>query len=114
MYFYGFTFDSNDDFHQKVVGPTWYSKKTNVEPDNGIALRKLENITGMKMTLVEVYTDDNLDLPDVDILFMLVIVSRSDLENIQKAGGFKGVEPKWLMSIWMNEDLKEMPDPELV
>ncbi|KAF8872610.1 hypothetical protein CPB84DRAFT_1829746 [Gymnopilus junonius] len=127
MYFYGFTFDSNDDFYQRVVDPAWYSKKGTEEPDTGIALRKLENITGVKMTLVEVYTDDDLTSPDTDILFMLAVasvskehpetsmqVTRSQLANIKKEGGFEGVEPKWLMSIWTNEELKKMPYPELV
>ncbi|KAF8881056.1 hypothetical protein CPB84DRAFT_1965683 [Gymnopilus junonius] len=121
MYFYGFTYESNVDLYRRIVDPSWDAASTAV-PRATIARRELEKIIGVKMSLVEVYTDG--DPPNA--LSMLAVasatkekpessrqVTKGQLMNIKNAGGFKG-EARWLRSIWVIEDLQQMSNSDLV
>ncbi|KAF8881048.1 hypothetical protein CPB84DRAFT_1792133 [Gymnopilus junonius] len=103
MYFYGFTFSSKVDFLKEHMDTDWKPPHPGAIPNLIGALENLKERTGLKITLVEVWTNDLQEV--LSMIAMNALMSTTHLE---------GAEPKWMLSIWSIDDLKEMPNPELV
>ncbi|KAF8968520.1 hypothetical protein BDZ97DRAFT_1755195 [Flammula alnicola] len=121
--YFGFPFKDDSAFYRANVDPSWVPQEGE-EPDLEEALYHIKRATGFDhMNLVSVWSDERKG----EIDFMLAVASaekgtdtkriakwtEEQLKFIAEKTNLNGVQPRWMRSLWVLEDLRGMNVPEL-
>ncbi|KAF8968522.1 hypothetical protein BDZ97DRAFT_1915978 [Flammula alnicola] len=121
--FFGFPFKDDNAMYRAHVNPSWVPRKGE-EPNLDLVLYNIKKATGFdRMTFVSVWTDEQ----ETDVDFMLAVASatkgtdtkriakwtKEQLTFIADKANLHGVQPRWMRSLWILEDLRGMNVPEL-